>query len=144
MGKGMPKEILQRLKAILKNMELEINEAKSRKINAKYDPTDFLGFTIRYDKDIHGRDTKYWNVIPSKKAEKKVRENISELLHKCGHYSPEQLVKKLNEGNTRMDELLHNPESKLAGHVSKEIKTLFEYKVRAVLQQEKSEKEQAL
>ena len=96
MGKRMPKEILQRLKEILKNMELELNEAKSREINTKENSTDFLGFTLRYDKDIHGRNKKYWNVIPSKKAEKKVRENISELLHKCGHYSPEQLVKKLN------------------------------------------------
>jgi len=96
MGKEIPKEIIQRLKAILENMELELNETKSKKVKAKEDPAEFLGFTIRYDKDIYGRNMKYWNIMPSKKAEKKIRENISELLHKGNHYKPEKLVKELN------------------------------------------------
>ncbi len=96
MGKEIPKEMIQRLKAILENMELELNETKSKKIKAKEDPAEFLGFTIRYDKDIYGTNKKYWNIIPSKKAEKKIRENISELLHKGKHYQPEKLVKEIN------------------------------------------------
>jgi group II intron reverse transcriptase/maturase len=97
MGKQIPKEIIQRLKAILENMELELNEEKSKKINVEKEQTDFLGFTIRYNKDIHGRSKRYWNIMPSKKAEKKIRETISELLHKSNHYLPQALVKEVNQ-----------------------------------------------
>lgn len=96
MGKQIPETIIQRLKEILRRMELEINEEKSRKINAKESPTNFLGFTIRYDKDRFGRNKRYWNIIPSKKSEKKIRENIKEFLRESGHYPPGRLSKELN------------------------------------------------
>ena len=37
-------------------MGLSLNEAKTRKIDARTESFNFLGFTIRYDKDIKGRD----------------------------------------------------------------------------------------
>lgn len=50
-------------------MGLEINRDKTKvvKLNAG-ESLDFLGFTFRYDRDLQGRDWKYLNVFPSKKA----------------------------------------------------------------------------
>jgi len=39
----------------------------------------FLGFTMRYDRDLHGRDSRYLNVFPSKKAVLAVREKLRTL-----------------------------------------------------------------
>ena len=39
---------------------------------------DFLGFTLRYDRDLHGRPHRYLNVFPSDKAMKRIRERIHE------------------------------------------------------------------
>ena len=40
---------------------------------------NFLGFTLRYDRDLHGRDHRYLNVLPSAKAMARAREKIREL-----------------------------------------------------------------
>lgn len=37
---------------------------------------DFLGYTLRYDRDLKGRDKRYLNVFPSKKAVCKIRESV--------------------------------------------------------------------
>ena len=97
MAKEMKAEALDKLKELLTRMELKINEDKTRKLNAKDESFNFLGFTLRYDKDIHGRNTHYWNVIPSKNSVNKLKEKIRELLHSSLHFSPDKLVKKLNE-----------------------------------------------
>ena len=54
------------------------------KIDAKVEWFNFLGYTIRYDKDLYGRNSRYWNIIPSKKAELKIRENVKIYLSKHG------------------------------------------------------------
>lgn len=96
MSRKIKREAVEYLKEILIRMELEINKEKSKIINALKAPIDFLGFTIRYDKDLYGRDMRYWNIIPSKKSEKNVRENIGNFLKSNGHKSPSMLVKELN------------------------------------------------
>jgi RNA-directed DNA polymerase len=35
---------------------------------SKKESLDFLGFTLRYDRDLRGRDWDYLNIMPSKKA----------------------------------------------------------------------------
>lgn len=97
MGKCINERIKDKLKEILKRMELELNENKTRIIIAVKMPFDFLGFTIRYDKDLYGTDKRYWNIIPSKKSRKKVRENIKEFLNKNRHFAPYKVAKGLNE-----------------------------------------------
>jgi len=97
MAKEVKEKALERLIELLTRMGLKINEDKTRKINAKDEPFNFLGFTFRYDKDIHGRNTRYWNVIPSKKSINKLKEKIREILHSSLHFSPDKLVQKLNE-----------------------------------------------
>jgi RNA-directed DNA polymerase len=39
---------------------------------------NFLGFTLRYDRDLKGRDRQYLNVFPSKKAVGRLRDKIRE------------------------------------------------------------------
>ena len=57
---------------------------------------NFLGFTVRYDKDIKGRDIRYWNIDASDKSEQKIRENIKEYLSNGGHYAPQRVAAGLN------------------------------------------------
>lgn len=37
---------------------------------------DFLGFTLRYDRDLQGRNWRYLNVVPSKRAQARLREKL--------------------------------------------------------------------
>ncbi len=61
-------------------MGLTINAEKTRTLNLRCgDSLDFLGFTFRYYKDIHGRARKYLNLTPSKKALAKEREKLRAL-----------------------------------------------------------------
>ena len=58
---------------------------------------EFLGFTFRYDRDLHGRVQTYLNVTPSKKSMKKARESIRAKTgpEKCYKPAPE-VVEDLN------------------------------------------------
>lgn len=48
---------------------LSLNREKTSVVRLhQCESLDFLGFTFRFDRDLHGRDTKYLNVIPSKKS----------------------------------------------------------------------------
>jgi RNA-directed DNA polymerase len=57
---------------------LTINRKKTRVVDMKTpgETLDFLGFTFRYDRDLHGRDRRYLNVFPSKKALTRAKENL--------------------------------------------------------------------
>ena len=96
MGKTLPEEIVEKLKDLLNRMGLMLNETKTRQIDAREDSFNFLGFTIRYDRDLKGRNTKYWNIMPSKKSEEKIRDKVGEFLKTHGHYKAEDVVKELN------------------------------------------------
>ena len=96
MGERISVEVVERLRKTLDRMGLKLNDSKTRMVQAKETAFKFLGFTIRYDRDIKGRDKRYWNIIPSDKSEKRIRQNINELLHSSGHYGPIQLKKELN------------------------------------------------
>ena len=86
MGKQLPKEVIEKLKTLLQRMGLMLNESKTRHIDAREESFNFLGFTVRYDKDIKGRDFRYWNIVPSKKSEQKIREKVKDYLKTHGHY----------------------------------------------------------
>jgi len=96
MGNTLPEEITERLKSLLNRMGLTINETKTRQIDARKDSFNFLGFTIRYDNDIKGRNTKYWNIMPSKKSEQKIRDKVREYLKTHGHYKAQDVAIGLN------------------------------------------------
>lgn len=96
MGTTLPDEITERLKSLLNRMGLTINETKTRQIDARKESFNFLGFTIRYDNDIKGRNTKYWNIMPSKKSEQKIRDKVREYLKTHGHYKAQDVAIGLN------------------------------------------------
>ena len=96
MGKTLPIETIERLKNLLHRMGLSLNESKTRQIDARKDSFNFLGFTIRYDKDLKGRDTKYWNIMPSKKSEQKIRDKIKDFLSTHGHYKSQDVATGIN------------------------------------------------
>ena len=77
-------------------MGLMLNESKTRYIDARAESFNFLGFTVRYDKDIKGRDLRYWNIMPSKKSEQKIRDKVKEYLKTHGHYKAKVIAYGLN------------------------------------------------
>lgn len=96
MGEQISNHAKEKIKELLQRMGLSLNEAKTKLINARKKSFDFLGFTIRYDKDVKGRNKHYWNIIPSHKAELRIRNKIKEYLKTHGHYSAQKLVAGLN------------------------------------------------
>jgi RNA-directed DNA polymerase len=60
---------------------LTINRQKTRVVNLATPGAslDFLGYTFRYDRDLHGRESRYLNVFPSKKALGRARDKLREL-----------------------------------------------------------------
>lgn len=61
--------------------KLTINREKTRVVNLNEPKArvDFLGFTFRYDRDLHGGTHKYLNIFPSNKAQAHARDTIREL-----------------------------------------------------------------
>ena len=96
MGRTLPVEITDRLKSLLDRMGLMINETKTRQIDAKKDSFNFLGFTIRYDLTLTGGSSMYWNIIPGKKSEQKIRDKVKDYLRSHGHCSAKDVATGLN------------------------------------------------
>jgi retron-type reverse transcriptase len=70
MGKTLPKKVIDKLKTLL----------------------DRMG----YDKDLKGRKTRYWNIMPGKKSEQKIRDKIKEYLHTHGHCRAQDVANGIN------------------------------------------------
>jgi len=97
MGKKLKEEAMAKLRTVLERMELKLNEEKSKQINAKETPFNFLGFVIRHDKSFKNpQGGKFWNIKPNEKSNGKIREKIRETLKQKGHCKPEALVSELN------------------------------------------------
>jgi RNA-directed DNA polymerase len=62
------------------DLGLRLNRDKTRiaQMNRRGEGLDFLGFTLRYDRDLKGRNWRYLNVFPSKRATARLREKIRE------------------------------------------------------------------
>lgn len=96
LGTRITQEAKEKLRRILARMGLTLNEEKTRLVQASNTPFNFLGFTIRFDRDIHGRNSRYWNIIPSAKSKNKIREKLKEFLDCHGHFNPRQVAAGLN------------------------------------------------
>ena len=97
MGKQIGEQVKEQLKSLLSRMGLTLNEEKTRKVEAKRESFDFLGFTIRYDKDLRDSNKRYWNIIPSRKSEQKIRDKIKAYLEAHGHYNGKRVSEDLNK-----------------------------------------------
>ncbi len=80
-------------------MGLTINREKTRVVNLKEEGArlDFLGYTFRYDRDLHGGEHRYLNVVPSAKSVARERERIRELTdhHHCFQPLP-KMIEQIN------------------------------------------------
>jgi len=80
-------------------MGLEINREKTRvvQVGEPGASLDFLGFTFRYDRDLHGGAGRYLNLHPSKQAVARQRQALRERINKTQCYKPlPQLIGELN------------------------------------------------
>jgi group II intron reverse transcriptase/maturase len=97
MAKRMPREALDYLNRLLKKIRLSLNEDKSKIVKAEEESFDFLGHTISLADDLFGKKhKKYWNIEPSNKSQKKVREKIGKYLKYNGHKAAEEVADDLN------------------------------------------------
>lgn len=96
MGKRITQEAEDKLRDVLGRMGLKLNESKTRKVRAEKKGFNFLGFTVRYDRDLKGRNKGYWNIIPSCKSGKKIREKVHDFLGESGHFAPRLVTQGLN------------------------------------------------
>ena len=96
MAKTLNERAVNYLHYVIRQMGLTINEDKTKIVNAVEQTLNFLGFTIRYDKDYFGRASRYWNIIPSNKAVNKMVDNIRITLHSSLHFAPARLADTLN------------------------------------------------
>ena len=96
MGRSIPKEVTDYLTNLIGRMGLTLNEAKTRKVRATETSFDFLGFTVRYSHDLFVKDKKYWEIIPKKKSELKIRETVRTYLDSHGHSPSKEIAEGLN------------------------------------------------
>lgn len=94
--KGKTGEAAAVLRRILEVLELSLNEAKTKTLNAYEDKFDFLGFTIWMCRS-RKTGSYYPHVQPSKKAEQKIKDRITELTKRNRTIKPLEWV--VNEVN---------------------------------------------
>jgi RNA-directed DNA polymerase len=73
---------------------LTINREKTRvaKLNQPGAKLDFLGFTLRYDRNLFGGSKRYLNVVPSDKALARARDRLGELTSRRRNLVPASAV----------------------------------------------------
>jgi RNA-directed DNA polymerase len=80
---------------------LTINRSKTRVVSVTRqsgESLDFVGYTFRYDRDRHGRGTRYLAAFPSDKAVARRRERMRELVGKKQCFMPlDELVGEVNQ-----------------------------------------------
>jgi RNA-directed DNA polymerase len=78
---------------------LQINREKTRTLDLRQpgQSLDFLGYTFRYDRDLLGREQRYWNLEPSRKALARERAALRDKTgpNRCHSPLPE-LIRELN------------------------------------------------
>lgn len=69
---------------------LELNRAKTKVVDLRTvgSSVDFLGYTFRYDRDLHGRGYRYLNVTPSKQALKARRAALRQTISRQQCFVP--------------------------------------------------------
>lgn len=80
-------------------MGLRINREKTRCVNIKEEGErlDFLGYSLRYDRDVRGRSWKYLNVFPSPKSLKRERAKLRDMTDKRQCFTPvPELIERIN------------------------------------------------
>ena len=79
-------------------MGLEINRDKTKVVHLdKAEKLDFLGYSFRFDRDLHGRPHKYQNLFPSDKALERERDKLREMTAPRHCFKPApKLINEIN------------------------------------------------
>ena len=78
---------------------LQINREKTRIVNLQTpgQSLDFLGYTFRFDRDLHGRAQRYLNLMPSRKTMAREREAVRQIINPQQSHTPlPELIGRLN------------------------------------------------
>jgi RNA-directed DNA polymerase len=78
---------------------LQINREKTRVVNLQDQGAslDFLGYTFRKDRDLHGRDHRYLNLFPSEKALGRERAKLKEMTGPAMCFKPaDKMIREIN------------------------------------------------
>jgi RNA-directed DNA polymerase len=80
------------------DLRLTVNRTKTRvvRVTAPQQSLDFLGFTLRYLSDRHGRAHRYLAVGPSKRAHARVREKVRGLTRASAKHSLPDAIAAVN------------------------------------------------
>ena len=121
---------MDRLQEILGQLELELNEEKSRVVDAEKETFDFLGFTYRRvtNPKTGKRATLFY---PSQKAQKRLREKVKNILNP--HY-PIALTERIRRTNRLVRGWVNYFRVGNSSRVFHGIRSHVEMKVRRVLQ----------
>jgi group II intron reverse transcriptase/maturase len=86
---------MDRLREILSRLELELNEEKSRVVDAEQETFDFLGFTFRrvWDRERTKRVTLY---SPSRRSQQRLRDRVKKTLNAQAPVSTEEQIERTN------------------------------------------------
>jgi RNA-directed DNA polymerase len=96
MSRKVGERVLNALTSLLERMELTLNKDKTRLIQVREEPFDFLGFTYHYRKSRYVKDESYLSVHPSKKAFQKLVAGIRDELIAYRNRNSKDTVKMLN------------------------------------------------
>lgn len=78
---------------------LELNREKTKAVDLRQvgSSVDFLGYTFRYDRDLHGRAHRYLNITPSHKALNACREALRRTINRHHSFVPvTDLIDRVN------------------------------------------------
>jgi RNA-directed DNA polymerase len=79
------------------DLGLRVNRDKTSIVRmGRREKAELLGFTLRYDRDLKGRDRQYLNVIPSKKAVGRLRDKMREKTLSGYKKTLREVIKEVN------------------------------------------------
>ena len=99
LARWMGPRLVQWLERTLEqDLGLTVNRTKTQvvRVNAPGGSLTFLGFTLRYDRDRFGRDRRYLNVFPSKRALARLREKLRGLTRASATRSLSETIAAVN------------------------------------------------
>jgi len=80
-------------------LDLELNRSKTRivQLHKPGSSVDFLGYTFRYDRDLRGRNKRYLNIEPSRKAMDAYRQSLRRTISRSKGFVPiTRLIENIN------------------------------------------------
>jgi RNA-directed DNA polymerase len=95
MGTRITKWVEEKLET---GLGLRVNRDKTSivRMGRRGEVLNFLGFTLRYDRDLKGRDRQYLNIFPSKKAVGRLRDKIREKTRSGYKKTLREVIKEVN------------------------------------------------